>query len=107
MRRSLFLGLTSLAVAVLTTSAEAGPRRHYAGDEGYVVAYSRYGGQSIAAPVRVGPKGRLEVRLPGGTWIECGRSCRDTLRRETIDFWKSREAFDTDGPGYIQFRFGF
>ncbi|KAB2911500.1 MAG: hypothetical protein F9K29_22335 [Hyphomicrobiaceae bacterium] len=103
MRRSLLAGLTAAAVAAFAASAEAGPRGRH--DDGYVVAHSRYGGQSIAAPVRTGPKGRLEVRLPGGTWIECGRSCRDTLRRETIDFWKSRETFDTDGPGYIQFRF--
>jgi hypothetical protein len=73
---------------------------------GYVTADSRYGGASITAPVRYGSHGRLEVRLPGGTWIECGRSCRDTLRRETIDFWYSRDPRGgTDGPGYLQFRF--
>jgi hypothetical protein len=71
---------------------------------GYVTADSRYSGASITAPVRYGPHGRLEVRLPGGTWLECGRSCRDTLRRETIDFWYSQDR-KGDGPGYLQFRF--
>lgn len=45
--------------------------------------------------------------MPGGTWIECGRSCRDTLRRETVDFWQSRNAPNSpyvDGPGYFSFR---
>ena len=49
---------------------------------------------------------KTEVELPGGTWIECGRSCRDTLRRETVDFWAGRERFNggADGPGYLHFR---
>jgi hypothetical protein len=47
------------------------------------------------------------VRLPGGTWLECGRSCSDTLRRETVDFWKERGAprQGGDGPGYLQRKF--
>ena len=59
------------------------------GGYGYVTAESRYSGASVSGPVRRGPQGRLEVRLPGGTWIECGRSCSDTLRRETVDFWRN------------------
>jgi hypothetical protein len=48
------------------------------------------------------------VRLPGGTWLECGLSCHDTLRRETVDFWHGRgypRDGGTDGPGYLHFRF--
>ena len=100
--------LTTLLVAAAATvavvaAADAAPRRDA---YGYVTAESRYGGASITAPVRNGPQGRLEVRLPGGTWIECGRSCRDTLRRETVDFWAGRERFNggADGPGYLHFR---
>jgi hypothetical protein len=26
--------------------------------------------------------------MPGGTWIGCKGSCRDTLRDETVDFWE-------------------
>jgi hypothetical protein len=39
--------------------------------------------------------------------MECGRSCSDTLRRETVDFWRANRDRSTsgDGPGYIQFRF--
>ena len=75
---------------------------------GYVTADSRYSGQSVRGPVRRGPNGRLEVRLPGGTWLECGLSCSDTLRRQTVDFWRNhggrpREA-GGDGPGYLQFK---
>jgi hypothetical protein len=74
-------------------------------DRGYVTAESRYGGPSISAPVRAGPSGRPQVQLPGGTWIDCAYSCRDTLRRETVDFWQSRQPFGSDGPGYFSFRF--
>jgi hypothetical protein len=108
--------LPSAAVAVVLAAtlsqlvapgADAQQRRR-AGDPGYgyVTAESRYSSATITAPVRYGSHGRLEVGLPGGTWLECGRSCRDTLRRETIDFWYSRDPRGTpDGPGYLRFRF--
>lgn len=69
-----------------------------------VTAESRYGTKTVSGPVRMGPKGRREVRLPGGTWIECGRSCSETLRRETVDFWESRGGRNdpVDGPGYFR-----
>ena len=96
-----------LAVIVTAPSADAQSRRGQAGSgQGYVTAESRYGSQTITAPVRYGTHGRLEVQLPGGTWIECGRSCGDTLRRETIDFWQSRAGGfggGPDGPGYLRF----
>jgi hypothetical protein len=68
-----------------------------------VSAESRYGTATVSGPVRVGPKGRREVRLPGGTWIECVRSCSETLRRETVDFWESRGGRNdpVDGPAYF------
>ena len=94
-----------LATGVAAPAAEAQSRREPGPRYVYVTAESRYGGASITAPVRSGPQGRLEVRLPGGTWLECGRSCSDTLRRETVDFWKDRGAprgGGDDGPGYLQ-----
>jgi hypothetical protein len=97
--------LAATMTAVAAPAADAAPRNGY---YGYVTAESRYGGfATITAPVRIGPQGRAEVRLPGGTWIECGQSCRDTLRRETIDFWASRDRNNggTDGPGYLHFHF--
>jgi len=94
-----------VAADALIGAAQAQSRREPGPRYVYVTAESRYGGASITAPVRSGPQGRLEVRLPGGTWLECGRSCSNTLRRETVDFWKDRGAprgGGDDGPGYLQ-----
>jgi hypothetical protein len=78
---------------------------------GLVTAESRYGPQTITAPVRVSAAGRREVRLPGGTWIECRRSCSETLRQETIDFWYIRSnpggESGNDGPGYLRFEWSW
>ena len=91
------------AIVLLASAADAQPRR---GIVGYVTADSFYSVKTITGPVRVGPKGRLEVGLPGGTWIECRMSCRNTLRQETIDFWENRNyRYGADGPGYFHFRF--
>jgi hypothetical protein len=103
--RTLGFLFAAVAAAVATTAAEAQARRNpgYV----YVTAESRYGTATVTGPVRSGPHGRLEVRLPGGTWLECGLSCRETLRRETVDFWqeRGRPRTGSDGPGYFRFRF--
>lgn len=94
------------ATSALMAPADAQSRRGPGSGYGTVTAESRYSGATITAPVRQGPQGRLEVRLPGGTWLECGRSCSDTLRRETVDFWKGRghpRGGGADGPGYFSF----
>ena len=108
----LLLALTAapalaLAAGALASPAEAQQRRSAEPRYAYVTAESRYSTATITAPVRQGPKGRLEVRLPGGTWLECARSCSDTLRRETVDFWKERghPRGGGDGPGYLNFKF--
>ncbi|MDX2259555.1 MAG: hypothetical protein NW205_11640 [Hyphomicrobiaceae bacterium] len=86
---SLAIGL--VAPAALPTGAEAGFRRPAEDlSRGFVVAHSRHGNGSVSGPVRftsVGP----QVQLPGGTWEHCRRSCAETLRVESIDFWDSRE----------------
>ncbi len=73
---------------------------------GQVTAESRYGHGTVSGPVRRGAR-NLEVQLPGGTWVDCGRNCGDALRRETIDFWENhagpRDA-GADGPGYFIWR---
>jgi hypothetical protein len=79
-----------------------GPR--HKGDGNVVVAESRYGHGSVAGPVRQSTNGQLQVRLPGGSWIDCGRSCADTLRRESIDFWENHGRDGQDGPGYFTWR---
>ena len=72
--RRLLLALTAtltLAIAgdALMAAAAAQPRREPGPRYVYVTAESRYGGASITAPVRNGPQGRLEVRLPGGNLV--------------------------------------
>lgn len=101
--RALITALTAaVAATVFVVSADAAPRR---GAYRYVTAESRYGAATITGPVRVGPQGRLQVGLPGGTWIECRQSCSNTLRQETVDFWQAHDPRQADGPGYLHFRF--
>ena len=107
MRTRALVLATTLTAVVLAGAAALPAAAADRGAVGYVTADSRYSGASVSGPVRKGPQGRLEVRLPGGTWLECGRSCADTLRRETVDFWRNHGGRDggSDGPGYLQFRF--
>ena len=97
--------LAALVLAPVTGVEARPPTPKYA----YITVSSHYGGGTITAPVRQGPSGRLEVRLPGGTWVECGQSCHYTLRRETVDFWRQdgrgRPGGGGDGPGYLHFEF--
>jgi hypothetical protein len=96
------LGLL-VATLALPGAAEAWGRKRERLDSGYVTAESRYGGGTVTAPARLGPNGRPQIRLPGGTWIDCRQTCSDTLRRETVDFWQSRDTYGPDGPGYLHF----
>ena len=112
MRRLTVFALGALAIGSMAASSAAEAQSRYRptseGIVGYVHAESRYGTATVSGPVRQNKYGRLEVRLPGGTWLECGRSCRETLRRETVDFWQSRNDPRNpyvDGPGYLRFRF--
>lgn len=68
----------------LVSSEPADARR----DGSSVTACSRYGNGCYSAPTRYGRFGR-EMRLKGGTWIDCKGSCNDTLREETVDFWET------------------
>ena len=99
--------LTAAGLAGAAPPVVAAERGAPAGSPGFVTAESHYGNGTVRGPVRRTAQGRLEVRLPGGTWLECGRSCSDTLRRETVDFWKERGAprQGGDGPGYLQRKF--
>jgi hypothetical protein len=80
-----------IAGCILSSSAlEArSPIRAPGPQAGSVSVCSRYGNGCYAAPVRYGRYG-LEMRLKGGTWIDCKGSCKDTLREETIDFWDTQ-----------------
>lgn len=84
------LALCALSLCAAVLPANAGHRdQKSTASEGYVVAESRFGNGTVSGPVRYGRLGR-EVRLPGGTWEPCRRSCSETLRVETVDFWYAR-----------------
>ena len=73
-------------LGVAADVASAGRRAPERGD--YVVAVSRYGNGSVSGPIRTTSTG-YEVRLPRGTWVACRRSCAETLRVETVDFFEN------------------
>lgn len=62
---------------------------------GYVTTCSAYGNGCTSAPVRRGRNG-YEYRLPGGTWIECRRNCRNALREDSVDFWETQRENQRD-----------
>lgn len=95
-RLSMGAALFAAVGGTLVPGAEAGPWQRTAPRggphaSGYVVAESRFGHGAVSGVVRRSPTGQ-EVRLPGGTWIACRRSCSETLRVESVDFWENRGA---------------
>ncbi|MEO1206597.1 MAG: hypothetical protein AAFV45_09715 [Pseudomonadota bacterium] len=84
------LAISCLVAAASTTAVNAtGYRGDNGLDRGYVIAESRHGNGSISGrvrPSRLGP----QVQLPSGRWEYCRRSCSETLRVETVDFWEGR-----------------
>lgn len=114
-----FLSVSCLAVTLAGCAVEAAPSGLGAGSlkntpesritqtrggaPDIVVAHSRYGHGSVSGAVRMGRRS-YEVRLPGGTWIDCARNCSEALRRESIDFWESRGGRNdpVDGPAYLR-----
>ena len=116
LRQALVRRSFSLAAALMLSgcaASVAADRADYLGrgrDNGpaFVTAESRYGSATVSGPVRQTANRHLEVRLPGGTWVDCHNSCSETLRRETVDFWQNhgggpRDA-GPDGPGYFIWR---
>jgi hypothetical protein len=87
--------------AMLGSGADAFAGGRQAEPQGVVVE-SRFGHGTVSGPVRAARHG-YEVRLPGGTWIDCGRSCSETLRTESVDFWENKGAGSgrTDNPAGI------
>ncbi|HRD75159.1 MAG TPA: hypothetical protein PK264_04355 [Hyphomicrobiaceae bacterium] len=83
------MALAAASALALPADAEAQSRRGYGPSSGSTVyVCSRYGKGCVSGPVRPGRWG-LEVRLPGGNWIDCKRDCRQTLREESIDFFET------------------
>ena len=85
---------TATAFAFTTTVSEAGRFKRGYNEGNYVVAESEYGNGRVAGPVRHTRLGR-QVRLPGGSWVYCSKSCAETLRVKTVDFWQSDEGAGT------------
>jgi hypothetical protein len=88
-------GVTMLMAAGIDAASAQGYARRgvRAPATGYVVAESRFGNGVVRGAVRqtsLGP----QVQLLGGSWIYCKRSCSETLRAETVDFWEAKQ-----GPG--------
>ena len=80
--------VTALLATTLASPADAHIRRlrsHYAPGE-VIVAQSHYGNGSIQSVVRPGREG-WQVQLPGGGWVDCRRSCEETLRVQTVDIF--------------------
>ena len=86
------LAVATVALGTIATAAVAQTRGYGHANADYVTAESRFGHGTVSGPVRAGRAGSREVRLPGGTWIACGRSCAETLRVESIDFWETKAA---------------
>ena len=96
----------AVTVAIAATTAppsEAGLRRlrsTYTPGE-VITAYSRFGNGSISSVVRPGRNG-WEVKLPGGAWTGCRRSCEETLRVQTIDIFGDDYSLSSGGYGTLQ-----
>ena len=74
-----------------------------AGRGGYrwITAQSEFDFRTVSGPIRPGPNGN-QVRLPGGTWLNCEYSCEYTLRSNTLDFFICGEgADDSCSPGIL------
>jgi len=58
---------------------------------GFVIAKSRFNNGAMRGLVRRTALG-WEVQPPNGRWIYCRRSCEETLRVETVDFFQTNAA---------------
>ncbi len=84
MRTSILLaGLAATVAVSVNTPASAGK-------VGYVTARSEFGNGTVSGAVRRTRLG-YQVQLPGGSWVYCSKSCSETLRVKTVDFWYSDE----------------
>ncbi len=100
LRRLSLLAALALAALGFAVDAAATRRLPQTGPGEIAVAVSRFGNGTVAGPVRLGARGGLEVRLPHGTWVACRRSCSETLRVETVDFFENKGDFA--GYGTLQ-----
>jgi hypothetical protein len=94
------VGTAALLLAATASPSDASFRRlrsNYAPGE-VITAYSHYGNGEISSVVRPGRYG-WQVKLPGGAWTDCRRSCEETLRVQTVDIYGDGDSSLTNG-GY-------
>ncbi|MFA5952672.1 MAG: hypothetical protein WC807_20620 [Hyphomicrobium sp.] len=91
MKRTLLLTLISaFAVSGLAGRQAAAGVKNANHAKRFVTACSQNGHFTCyTAELRSTPLGGQLV-LKRGTVIDCGSDCRDTLRRETVDFWDTQ-----------------
>jgi hypothetical protein len=83
----LLVAATGLAIVAIAAPGHAQRKRDR--DQGTVKVCSTYGNGCTSAPIRRAAND-YEFRMPGGTWFPCRQSCKDTLRREVLDFWETQ-----------------
>ncbi|MGI9478229.1 MAG: hypothetical protein ACR2PI_16120 [Hyphomicrobiaceae bacterium] len=90
----MLMRISTAAIAAMicigsAATSEAG-RRNGSSHYKQVIAESRFGNGTVVGTVRqtrVGP----QVQTPGGNWLYCERSCSETLRVNTVDFWENEQ----------------
>lgn len=87
-RHFMLAAVCASVIGLAAGAASAGPRWREPPPGDHVVAVSRHGNGTVSGPVRTTRTG-YEVRLPGGTWVACRRSCAETLRVETVDIFEN------------------
>jgi hypothetical protein len=106
--RTRLLAVAPILAALFTVSAVAPSdasgihrlRSNYKPGEA-IIAESRYGNGAIRSVVRPGRWG-WQVRLPSGNWTDCRRSCEETLRVKTVDFYGDGDnSIDSGGYGSL------
>lgn len=84
------LGAVLVITAASLSPSHAGDRGPGGRSLGTVTACSTNGHFACySAPVRASRYDKV-MRLKGGTWISCDGDCRETLRKETVDFWDTQ-----------------
>jgi hypothetical protein len=120
MKTAVKLAAALLGATFVTQGAEAGykprdvyideaPRRwkkapyRHSGEYRHILVESVHSSRRVIVPVRPARLG-LQVKLPGGAWVDCEITCEYTVRRMHLDFWEGQGQNFTS-PGYFRKRF--
>lgn len=89
MRFAIFTLMLAGLLASAPANASYYAQREAEAERGYAYARSYDGLREVTAPTRRVRLG-VQVRLPGGTWVDCGATCEHTLQEQVVDFWKAQ-----------------